>query len=285
MDKILSGLARFGLDEKLINSIFEEETEKSGGENAAKEVEPPKETDFLLLKSVTCPICDKNFKSPAIKTGKIRRKEPDMDLRPRFEGIDVNKYDVISCPKCGYTGLNRYFGHLAPIQIKLIREGVISHLKSIPAKEMTALETIDYGSAIELYKMALYTSVVKKCKGSEKAYICLKISWLLRGRMEELSVNEEENKEKIEECQKEYDIFYAQAFDGFTKAISSESYPIAGMDQYTMDLLVVAMAYNLGKYEYAARYVSSLIVTKTVPANIKKRAYDLKELILEKIKK
>ena len=285
MDKILSGLTKFGLDEKLINSLFEEENKKDVGENSEKVIEPLKETDFLLLKSVTCPICESKFKTPAIKSGKMRRMEPDLDLRPRFEGIDVNKYDVISCPKCGYTALNRYYGRMASVQEKLIREGVLSHIKSMPTREMTELGTIDYTSAIDLYKLALFTSIVKKCKGSEKAYICLKIAWLLRGRIEELSVNEKENKEKIEACQKEHDTFYAQAFDGFTKAISSESYPIAGMDQHTMDLLIVAMAYNLEKYDYAARFVSELIVSRTVPANIKKRAYDLKELIMVKIRK
>ena len=285
MDKVLSGLAKFGLDESIISSIFNEDTTKEVAASTVKEIVPPKETDYLLLKSMTCPICDKSFKSPALKTGKIRRKEPDMDLRPRFEGIDVNKYDVVSCPQCGYTGLNRYFGHLASVQVKLIREGVTSKLKSIPTKEMTVLESIDYTSAIDLYKLALITSVVKRCKGSEKAYICLKIAWLLRGRIEELSEYEEKNRGKIEACQKEYDFFYAQAFDGFSKAVSSESYPMAGMDQNTMDLLIAAMAYNLGKYEFAARFVSELIVNKTVSANIKKRAYDLKEKIIIKLKK
>lgn len=286
MDKILSGLAKFGLDEKVLNNIFEEEKPSDSEESVVKELEPPKEIDFLLLKSAACPICDAKFKIPAIKTGgRMRRMEPDLDLRPRFEGIDVNKYDVISCPKCGYTGLNRYYIHVSSVQMKLIREGVLSKLKTMPSKEMTVLETLDYDTAIELYKMALYTSVVKRCKGSEKAYICLKIAWLLRGRIEELSVHKEEHKEKIAAYQSEYDVFYAQAFDGFTKAISSESYPIAGMDQHTMDLLIVAMAYNLGKYEYAARFVSELIVNKTVPTNIKKRAHDLKELIIIKIKK
>lgn len=285
MDKILSGLAKFGLDEKLVNSLFEEEAPKGGQGTTAKVVEPPKEVDFLLLKSMTCPICDANFKSPVIKTGRIRRKEPDMDLRPRFEWIDVNKYDVVSCPKCGYTALNRYFGHLAPVQVKMIREGVLSQFKTMPSKEIIALETVDYDTAIDLYKVALCVAMVKKCKLSEKSYICLKLAWLLRGKIEELSVDAVRNKVQIDICQNEYNIFYEHAFEGFTKAISSEAYPMAGMDQHTMDLLIVAMAYNLGKYDYAARFVSELIVAKNVPTNIKRRAHDMKEKIVAKLKK
>ena len=288
MDKILSGLAKFGLDENLVNSLFEEEgsSPKRGGElGAAKVVEPPKETDFLLLKSVRCPICDGTFRTPVIKTGRAKRKEPDLDLRPRFEGIDTNKYDIASCPKCGFTAMHRYFGNLAPVHAKLIKEGVLMKLKNPPAKAITELEVVSYDSAIELYKVALYTSVVKKAKNSEKAYTCLKIAWLLRGKMEELSVDAEKNKEAIAACQKDYDTFYKQAFDGFVKAMSSENYPMAGMDQSTVDLLIAAMAYNLGQYEYASRFVSSLIVSRTAGSNVKNRAHDLKEKIVEKLKK
>lgn len=288
MDKILSGLAKFGLDENLVNDLFEEESSNSrpnGEPAAAKVVEPPKETDFLLLKTVRCPICDGVFRTPVIKSGRAKRKEPDLDLRPRFEYIDTNKYDVESCPKCGFTAMHRYFGHLAPVQAKLIKEGVISKFKTPPAKPITELEVISYDSAIELYKIALYTSVVKKARASEKAYTCLKIAWLLRGKMEELSVDAEKNKEAIAACQKDYDTFYKQAFDGFVKAMSSENYPMAGMDQSTVDLLIAAMAYNLGQYEYASRFVSELIVSRTAGSNIKNRAHDLKEKIVEQLKK
>lgn len=287
MDKILSGLAKFGLNENLVKNLFEEESSQKRKEeetSAKKEVEQPKETDFLLLKSVTCPVCENAFRTLAIKSGRARRKEPDVDLRPRFEYIDTNKYDIASCPKCGFTAIHRYFSHLAPVHAKLIREGVLSQLKTPPAKNITQLEVVDYDTAIELYKIALYTSVVKKAKNSEKAYTCLKIAWVLRGKMEELSLDEEKNKEAIEACQKDYDTFYQQAFDGFVKAMSSETYPMAGMDQSTVDFLIAAMAYNLEKYEYAARFVSEIIVSQTAPSNVKNRARDLKDLIVEKLK-
>jgi hypothetical protein len=60
---------------------------------------------------------------------------------------------------------------------------------------------------------------------------------------------------------------------------------MCGMDQSTVDLLIAAMAFNLGKYDFSSRFVSSLIVSRTAGPNIKNRARDLKELILEKIKK
>lgn len=289
MDNLLSGLGKFGLDENVASNIFADETSTVKREDntlAAKVETAPSEENFLLLKSVRCPVCDGVFRTTMIKTGRAKRKEPDMDLRPRFEHIDTNKYDVASCPKCGYTAIHRYFPHLSTLQTKLIKEGVCAKFKTAPTKPIEEIEILDYDTAIERYKLALYTTIVKKGQTSEKAYECLKIAWLLRGKMEQLEAEgAEKNKEAIESAKAEYDNFYQQAFDGYVKAMASENYPMSGMDQNTVDLLIAAMAFNLGKYEYASRFVSSLIVSRTASSNIKNRAHEMKEKIIEKLKK
>ena len=247
-----------------------------------------KEKELLLLKTVQCPICDKTFRSIQVKSGRARRKEPDVDLRPIFYDIDTNKYDVASCPHCGYTAMHRFWSGLSSLQIKLVKEGLCDKLKTPPTKEITELQCYSYDEAIGLYKLALYTANVKMGKASEKAYVCLKIAWLLRAKIEELlakAEDKEKNQDAITIAQKEYMDYYAQAFEGLVEAMASERYPICGMDQNTMDLLIAAMAYYLGKYDYSARFVSGLLVSKTASPNIKKRAYELKELIVEKIKK
>ena len=288
MDNLLSGLAKFGLDEGVGNNLFEDEkgTKKENTEETVvQENVKSKEEELLLLKVVRCPICDGTFRTIQVKSGRAKRNEPDLDLRPRFDHIDTNKYDVASCPKCGFTAMHRYFGPFSSVQIKLIKEGVCDKFKTPPIKEITELKVYTYDEAIELFKLALYTSVVKKSATSEKAYECLKLAWLLRGKIEELAQEKEKNKEAIIAAQKEYLSFYTQAFDGLVKAMASENYPICGMDQNTVDLLIAAMAFNLGKYEYSSRFVSNLIISKTARPNIKKRAHELKDKIIEKIKK
>ena len=289
MDNLLSGLGKFGLDENVANNIFQDENvtvKKAEDGTTVKEIAAPKEEDFLLLKSIRCPVCDGVFRTTMIKSGRAKRKEPDMDLRPRFEYIDTNKYDVASCPHCGYTAIHRYFPHLSTLQMKLIKEGVCVKFKTAPTKPIEEIEVLDYDTAIERYKLALYTTIVKKGQTSEKAYECLKIAWLLRGKIEQLTAEgADKNKDAIEACQKEYDSFYQQAFDGYVKAMSSENYPMSGMDQSTVDLLIAAMAFNLGQYEYSSRFVSSLIVSRTASSNIKNRAHDMKEKIIAKLKK
>lgn len=284
MYNLLSGLERFGLEANVENITEDAASAKAIGDESAGAA-APKETDYLFLKSFECPLCDKQFKSPVLKSGRARRKEPDVDLRPLCENIDPNKYDVVSCPKCGFTAMQRFFGHLLPTQRKMLQEQLCQKIQILPVSEFTEIKPIDYDTAIEMYKLSLYGTLIKRGAMSERAYTCLKIAWLLRGKMEMLAADDvDKNKNEILQCRTDYQSFYIQAFEGFVKAMSSENYPMCGMEQNTVDLLIAGMAYNLGKYDYASRFVSELILSRTVGSNVKKRARDLKEKILEKLK-
>ena len=287
MSDLLSGMEKYGFKDVNLDSIFEDDKPKTVARAAEeKTVEAPKEEDFLLDKGVRCPICDTVFKSRMVKSGRARRLESDRDLRPRFEYIDTIKYDVSSCPKCGYTAINRYFPHLSSAQMKLIREEVCTKFK--PEKGMADKLSYTYDEAIERYKLALINTIAKKGKASEKAYECLKISWLYRGKKEEIqSANSnpsEEVKAEILKCEQTETAFYTQALDGFLKAMTSESYPMCGMEQNTVDFLIANMAFNLKRYDLASKFVSALLVSKTTSKTIKDKALTLKEEIISEIK-
>lgn len=287
MSDLLSGMEKYGFKDVNLDSIFEDDKPKTAAKTAeGKTVEAPKEEDFLLDKGVRCPICDTVFKSRMVKSGRARRLESDRDLRPKFEYIDTIKYDVSSCPKCGYTAINRYFPHLSSVQMKLIREEVCTKFK--PEKGMADKLSYTYDEAIERYKLALINTIAKKGKASEKAYECLKIAWLYRGKKEEIqtanSNPSEEVKAEILKCEQTETAFYTQALDGFLKAMTSESYPMCGMEQNTVDFLIANMAFNLKRYDLASKFVSALLVSKTTSKTIKDKALTLKEEIISEIK-
>lgn len=284
MSKLISGLEKYGLDGKIIESIFSspnKRTSKRKDSAQQKQEGVPVEEDFLFLKSTMCPICDNVFSTMVVKSGKARRMTPDFDLCPRFEYIDTNKYDVIFCNKCGYAAMSKDFLHISPGQRKLIREGVCKNFK--PVEEKISDSAMDYDTAIERHKLALYNSIIKHSRMSEKGYECLKLAWLYRRKAEAIEDGTEiaANKEiAIAFCKKEEMRFYENAYTGLLEAMKSENYPICGMDQNTFDLLLATMSFKLGKLEDAARLVSSLIVSRTVSTNIKNRAQDLKEMII-----
>lgn len=279
---LLEGLEKFGLDQMDTEHIFEDEKKEEvpAKPQATVKEEAHSEKEFLLEKSIRCPVCDTVFKTKMVKTGRVKRLEPDFDLRPRFQYIDTNKYDVSSCPKCGYTAMNRYFSHLSSGQIKMIDEGVRRKFKQTNLVEP---EEYSYDEAIDRYKLALYSTIVKKGKTSEKAFECLKISWLYRGKNEELMASSDKDAKAIKESQKEEQVYYAQAYDGFLKAIASEAFPMCGMEESTINLLVASMAFKLQKYDIASRFVSLVLTSHAAGRSAKERAMDLKEDIIKQL--
>ena len=284
---LLSGLEKFGLSVEGIGSLFEDEEEKkekTAGEPAKPVKEEPKESDFILAKSIRCPVCDEMFKTKTVKAGRARRLESDTDLRPRHEYIDTLQYDVCSCPYCGSTALTRFFSTISPAQIKLIRENVSSKFKKSGTKVVEVNnEPYEYEQVIDRYKLSLFNTVTKRGKNSEKAYECLKIAWIYRAMADKLAEEMPEAVHTIESIRENEMKFYAQAYEGMQKAATSEIFPICGMDQGTVTYLLAAMSYRLGNVEAATKYLGLLRKTHSADENTRRRAEKLRQTIMSNL--
>lgn len=283
MAGILSGLADLGLGDLENVDIYEEPEKES---KAPVKMEPVKEVelhekDFIYDKTFECPVCDKKFSSKITKTGKARLLGMDRDLRPIHEGVDVQKYDVILCPKCGFAALTRYFTHMTSVQAKFIREQISQKVHLHEYKD----ETYSYLEAIERYKLALACAVVKRGKNSEKAYICLKMGWLLRGYAEELELNPETSAEELEEVRALEESNLQNAYKGFAEAVQTEPMPLCGMDEPTFDYLMAALGVHFKDYEKASRLVAKIITSPSANTRTKDKARELKALLLAELRK
>ena len=180
---LFSGLEKFGLGKLEKMEVFDKETKKQT--NADGKTEKPKvtEEDLLFDKTFTCPVCDEEFHSKMIRTGKVKLLSADTDLRPKYQLVDSLKYDALVCPKCGYAALSRFFKFMMPAQAKLIRENISKNFSGLS----TTGNIYTYDDAIARHKLALVNAVVKKAKTSEKAYTCLKMAWLYRVKAETLT--------------------------------------------------------------------------------------------------
>lgn len=281
---LLSGLSDLGLGKleglDIYNASDKDGKNKNNGTADGETV--VKEENFLFDKTYTCPVCDREFKTKMVRSGRVRSMEPDMDLRPRHEHIDTLKYDMIACPYCGYAGYGKGFQYLTPSQRKAIKENICGSYK--PKKEESQLPYYTYDEALERHKLALVNAIVKRGKASEKAYICLKTGWLFRGMREALLPDEPDYDNKKLEYEQTENQFLRNAYDGFIHARESESFPIAGMDQMTLDFLLANLAIRFEEYDTASRLVASLLSSKTTPARIKDKTRDLKMMILEKLR-
>lgn len=275
MKNIFAGLESLGLKGTDKVEVYEEKTEEKHQEKVEQKEKKKEvtEEDLLFEKSYTCPVCDNEFKSKMVRTGKVRLAGADSDLRPKYMGVDALKYDAVLCPKCGYAALNRYFSFIMARQAANIKEQI--------SKTFTYEETDDkvysYDDAIMRHKLALLNTVVKNGKNSERAYTCLKLAWLYRGKREMLLQQEEHDKDEVISLATEEKELLTNAYEGFEAAFSREDFPMCGMDQYTLLYLLAELARRIGDNEAAARHVSKVLVGKNVQKRIKDKAVDLKE--------
>lgn len=273
---LFSGLEKFGLGKLEKMEVFEEDAKKKAA-GTDKKVEKPKitEEDLLFDKTFTCPVCDEEFHSKMIRTGKVKLLSADTDLRPKYQLVDSLKYDALVCPNCGYAALSRFFKFMMPAQAKLIRENISKNFSGLAPTG----NIYTYDDAIARHQLALANAVVKKAKTSEKAYTCLKMAWLYRGKAESLPSDTPDYDKVIKELQSSEKELLENAYDGFLAAFSKEAFPMCGMDELTVTYLVADLARRIGKYDESSRWISKVLSSRQANERIKNRARDIKEML------
>lgn len=281
MSNIFSGLESLGFGNLSGIELFEnKEKEKEKAKKAAEPVEV-KEADLIFDKTFMCPVCDKEFKSKFVRTGKVKLIGQDSDLRPRYQHVDSLKYDAVVCPNCGYAALNRFFNFMTSAQARLIRDNISASFRGLNESP----DALTYDEAITKHKLALVNAVVKRAKASEKAYTCLKLAWLLRGKAETLPENTPDIDAVKKELAAQEKEFLANAYEGFNEAFSKEPFPMCGMDETTLTYLVADLARQTGKYDEALRMIARVLTSREVNERIKSKAREMKDQIREEMGK
>ena len=279
---ILEGLSSMGLGKLENAEIYSDEKAKSSGAAGGGGNAPEKafdEKEVLFDKSAECPICDKKFTHRAVKTGKARPKGQDPDLRTRYEKFDPLKYDVIVCPHCGYAALSKYFTTLPAVQVKLIKENISGRVFGVSESSV-----MSYDDAIRRYKLAIACCIVKKAKDSEKAYCCLKLAWVIRGKKETLPQDCENYDAEMEKLAKEENEALRMALEGFINARQKERFPIAGMDEVTIDYLLAVLAARFERFDVTQKLIAGILLNRMANSRIKDKARELKDQVLEQMK-
>lgn len=277
---IFSGFGKLGLESIEGEDLFDDPRKK---EVTVKKEEPKKklqlvnEEDYLFDKKYKCPVCESDFEAKTVRTGKVRMKNVDIDLRPDYDELDQNKYDVIACPACGYAALGRYFPNVNKYQIDDIRVKICMNYKHEPCRE----SIYSYEYAKRLYQLALANAVVKKAKNSEKAYICMKSAWVIRGETQRLDPEADDYETRKAENDAQEKELLTNALNGFVMARQTEEFPIAGMDSTTLDYLMAALAVETGQKEIASKMISEILTSRVANSRIKDKARTLKDMLAE----
>ena len=238
------------------------------------------EKTLLLDKSYTCPVCDQKIKVKSVKTNVAKFVGTGPDLRPTHSNINVTKYEVASCNYCGYTALIKDFPNTTQTQRKFLREKIQANFKS---HEEVPCDTYSVETAISRMKMALLCTVSKMGKESEVGNICLKISWLYQDLVDELPEDDPGYEDKKTAYLAEAHNQAMNAYEHLSKARMEEDYPIAGMNEATLDYLLSYLAYEKGEYQTAMQYLSGVVTARGISPRLKDKCLDLKDLINAKL--
>jgi len=277
MSNMFSELKDLGFNNIDNIEIFEEEVvekKKNVLENNKTE------NNYLFDRHLTCPVCNGEFKSRSLRTGKIKLLRTDLDLRPIYNILDPIKYDVIVCNICGYAAISKLFKKITSTQKKILREKISSQYMSREYPQVYSYEV-----AIERYKLALYDSIVIKAKNSEKAYYCLKIAWLYRGMIEEKQKIDTYDEEKISQYKISELQFLKYAYEGFEKAYQSERFPTLGLDEITIEYLLGELSRRIGNYEESLKWIGKILISRNASNRLKDKARECKSLIKESLNK
>lgn len=220
--------------------------------------------DYIFPKTFKCPVCELEFKSYIIKTGKSRAVSVDTDLKPNFSPVDPLLYEVVMCYGCGYTDVNTTFEKYLPERTaESIKANISSHYKM---REYPTIMTPDL--ALERFEAAIACHDVKKGKEGNgmRAYLHLKMAWVCRIA--------EYNEKEME--------YIKKSLEFFKIAFQTEKLPIVGMDEGAMCYLIGELERRVGNDEEALRWFGRVITNRSVESRIKNRAIDQKEIIRRK---
>ncbi len=279
----LDGLKKFGLGDLEDEELYEDPKKKVVEEKKEEEKKPVvqiSEESLLFDKKYECPICDSAFTSKTVRSGKVRVKSQDIDLRNTYAEIDTGKYDIVTCPYCGYSTLIKSYGNLTKFQIDEIKSRISTNYK----RQDFSGPVYTYEEARIRYELAIATAMVKKARNSEKAYLCLKMAWVIRGETEHLDSDDPLYAQKKATNDEQEMELLKKALDGFVMARQSETPPIAGMDELTLDYLMGAIAVEVGDTDIANKMISNIILSRTASSRLKEKAKDLKDMLAEKKK-
>lgn len=220
--------------------------------------------EILYDKKFKCPVCGKEFTSKAIRSGKNRLLNVDIDLKANYDIVNPLLYECVVCEACGYSALAKSFNSISSSQIRWIREQICTRYKVHKYSEyLTEKE------AVLRFKLVLLNAFVKKAKDGEKAYICLKLAWLYRDMGEKA----------LEE------LFMQHALTGFENAYNNERFPIFELGELTVAYIIACIYRQMGSYDKAMQWVGFVAMDRSVSLRLKTKALHLKGLIAEEKKK
>ncbi|WP_071062871.1 DUF2225 domain-containing protein [Andreesenia angusta] len=202
----------------------------------------------IYKKKLECPVCKSKFETTKVKSSKLRVETMDTDLFKRFKDVEEHpiKYEVIMCPNCGYSAIEKHFENISKRGIAIIKENIM--YKWI---KQDYTDVRDKQDAIKAYKFALYEAELMKKSKVELGGICLRMAWVNR-----LYGDIENEYKYLDMTLKLYD-----------KAYMEEDLMKEGADEITIGYLIGDINERLGNKKEALRWMNKIVFDRSISQN------------------
>ncbi|WP_346234739.1 DUF2225 domain-containing protein [Lysinibacillus telephonicus] len=196
-------------------------------------------------KKVDCLCCKKTFPTYKVRSKSIKVDHTDTDFCPIYSDSNVNAlfYNIFVCEHCGFSFTEDFSKYFAPGTREVIEEQITK--KWVP-RSFNGERTID--QAIESYKLAFVSGMLKKEKAVSLAGLALRIGWLYRS----LKNEEQENR------------FIKIARDQYIESFSTEDYKGTQMSDTRIMYMIAELSRRIGDLDDATRFFSKVIESQRI---------------------
>lgn len=259
-EELFSGLADLGFNNIEDIDLFKKAEDEAEALDTELITDEDRERSLLYDREIVCPVCQKKFSIKTIKKSSNKAIKRESDFYVHYNLINPYFYEVLLCNHCGYAALSTDFAKIRPGQADLVRKKVTPKWQN-----KTYPDIYNVNIAIERYKLALLNYFFTEDVASKKAMTCLKIAWmyrLLKDKPNELT-------------------FLKQAIEGFEHAYTEEKFPFYEMNEFMVQYLIGEMHRRVGNDDKALSWFGKVITSFNAKQNIKDKARDQRDLILE----
>ncbi|MCR5748404.1 MAG: DUF2225 domain-containing protein [Lachnospiraceae bacterium] len=238
------------------------------------------EASLLLPKDYVCPVCNKEFTSMRVLSGKAMSDGMDYDLRPLYKNIDPLKYRALECPVCGYADIDIVFNKIHKREIAELKKKM--DYKDL--EDYTPESVRDYRMAYSHFKAVIRCNLIRGAKSSKRAHAALWTAWLLRNWRDSLEKNGETVAPDDTMGINEENKLLKYTLRNFKDAEFKESFPMSNIDEPTLYYIMAAIYYSQNDYRNSQQYVLQVLQNRSVSGILRTKAEDLKEDIREQIR-
>lgn len=191
-------------------------------------------------KKMVCINCNHPFTTTKIRSRFVRVVSHETDFRPVYPNSEISPvyYNVAVCSNCGFSFTDDFSPYFAPKTKETIAKQITEkwHGRSYDGER-----TVD--EAIEAFKLAYLSAILKKEKAISIAGITLRIAWLYR------------EKENFEEEFR----FLTTARNMYINSYAEGDYAGTQMSEVRILYMIAELSYRIGDEEEAIRNFSRVI--------------------------